>query len=168
MNEDGVIDDNDMSALGNTSPRLYYALNAKFSYKNFELNVIGDGTAFYDIPLTNKYYWNGWGDNNYSSFVKDNIGGAYPRLTYYKVNNNFINSDFWLTKGGYFKIQNIELAYNLPFLQIIRARAVRFFVRGANLLTFSKIKDIDPESINSGITTYPLFKTFTGGIKLTF
>lgn len=125
---------------------------------------------FFDIPLTSKYFWNGWSDNNYSDFVKNNIDGAYPRLTYYKVSNNFVTSDFWLTKGDYFKIQNVELAYNLPAdkLQIIRSRGIRFYVRGSNLLTISKVKDIDPESPTSGIDSYPLFKTFTGGIKLTF
>jgi hypothetical protein len=133
------------------------------------VTVIGTGAAFFDIPLTNTYYWNGWGDNNYSNFVKENVDAAYPRLTYYKVNNNFINSDFWLTKGGYFKIQNIELAYNLPFKLIkTGSQKTRLYVRGANLLTVTKVKDVDPESINSGVTTYPLYKTFTGGIKLTF
>ena len=170
MNNDGFIDDNDRSAIGHTTPRLFYSLNARFSYRNFELYILGTGCAFYDIPLTNAYYWNGWGVNNYSKFVKENVGGAYPRLTYYKVNNNFLASDFWLTKGDYFKIQNIELAYNLPAdkLKIIRSRGVRLFVRGANLLTLSQIKDVDPESINSGISVYPLFRTFTGGIKFNF
>ena len=171
MNGDNVVDDNDLSALGHTTPRLFYALTAYLSYKNFDMTVIGTGRAFYDIPLTNQYYWNGWGDNNYSNFVKDNIGGAYPRLTYNKVNNNFVNSSFWLAKGGYFKIQNIEVAYNLPPTKLhffSGGRGVRIFIRGANLLTISKIKDVDPESINSGVEVYPLFKTFTGGIKLTF
>jgi TonB-linked SusC/RagA family outer membrane protein len=170
MNGDGVVDDNDQSALGHTSPRLLYAINGNIRYRNFDLTLIGTGSAFFDIALTNKYFWNGWGDNNYSNFVKDNEGGAYPRLTYYKVNNNFVASDFWLTKGDYFKIQNVELAYNVPLekLQIIRSRGLRLYVRGSNLLTFSKVKDVDPESINSGVEVYPLFKTFTGGIKLTF
>ncbi len=170
MNGDGVIDDNDQSALGHTTPRLFYALNVNLKYRNFEVTLIGAGAALYDIPLTNSYYWNGWGDDNYSNFVRDNVGGAYPKLTYYKVNNNFVNSDFWMTKGGYFKIQNVELAYTIPAnkLQLIHSQGIRLFVRGANLLTVSKVKDIDPESINSGVTTYPLYKTFTGGIKLTF
>ena len=170
MNEDGFIDENDMSVIGHTTPRLIYALNAHLRYKNFEISAIGTGCAFYDLPLTNSYYWNGWGDNNYSNFVRDNIGGAYPRLTYYKVNNNFVNSNFWLVKGDYFKIQNVELAlYISPDkLKIIHSRGARLFVRGANLLTISKVKDVDPESINSGVTTYPLYKTFTGGVKLTF
>lgn len=172
MNLDGVVDDNDQVALGHTSPRLFYALTANLKYKNFDVTIIGTGRAFYDLALTNRYYWNGWGDDNYSNFVKDNIGGAYPKLNYNKVNNNFVNSDFWLTnKGDYFKIQNIELAYNLPsnILKIFSGgRGVRVYVRGANLLTISKVKDVDPESIDSGIDIYPLYKTFSGGIKLTF
>ncbi|MCX6327064.1 MAG: SusC/RagA family TonB-linked outer membrane protein [Bacteroidia bacterium] len=170
MNSDGFIDDNDKTIIGNTTPRLIYAINAYLKYKGFDLTIIGTGRALYDIPLTNEYYLSGWGDNNYSGFVRDNVGGAYPELTYYKVNNNFIGSDFWLTKGGFFKIQNVEIGYNVPgsLLQKTGAGGIRFFVRGANLYTISKLKDVDPESINSGVSSYPLFITCTGGIKLTF
>jgi TonB-linked SusC/RagA family outer membrane protein len=170
MNGDGIIDEGDQSMIGHTTPRLFYALNAQVKYKNFEFTVIGTGKAFFDIALTNKWFWNGWGDNNYSTFVANNIGGAYPKLTYNKVNNNFVGSNFWLSDGGFFKIQNVELAYNLPssLLNGIKCRNMRLFVRGANLLTISKIKDVDPESIDSGIDSYPLFKSFSGGIKLTF
>ena len=52
-----------------------------------------------------------------------------------------------------------------------KARAVkglRVFLRGANLCTISGIKDVDPENINSGVTEYPLYRTFTAGFKLSF
>jgi hypothetical protein len=145
-------------------------------YKNFDLFVLANGRAFCDVMLRSTYHWNGWGDGNYSNFVKDNIGGAYPRLTYYKVNNNFVVSDFWMANGGYFKIQNVELSYTIPAssLQFMHGRALKLYVRGANLLTFSEVKDVDPETISStgewvaGVTAYPLFRTFSGGIKLTF
>ncbi|MCX6328720.1 MAG: SusC/RagA family TonB-linked outer membrane protein [Bacteroidia bacterium] len=170
MNGDGFVDDIDQSVIGHSNPRLYYGINITLNYKNFDLFILGAGRAFYDIALTNAYYWNGWGDNNYSNFVHDNINGAYPRLTYYKVNNNFVTSDFWLTKGSYFKIQNVELAYTIPakMLKFMGSRGIRLYVRGANLLTFSKVKDVDPESINSGVTVYPLFRTFSGGVKFNF
>ncbi|MCX6222893.1 MAG: SusC/RagA family TonB-linked outer membrane protein [Bacteroidia bacterium] len=170
MNGDGIIDDSDQSPIGHTTPRLFYSVNLKLNYKGFELYALGTGRAFYDIALMNQYFWNGWGDNNYSDFVRDNIGGAYPRLTYNKVNNNFVGSSFWLVKGGFFKVQNVELAYNLSAdaLKIIGVSGTRFFIRGANLMTISKIKDVDPESISSGVDYYPLFSTYTAGIKLTF
>jgi hypothetical protein len=170
MNGDGYIDDNDQAVIGNSSPRLYYGVNLDLKYKNFELYIMGAGRAFYDIAMTNSYFWSGWGDNNYSNFVKDNVGGDYPRLTYYKVNNNFVTSEYWLRKGDYFKIQNVELSYTVPakMLQFVGGRSVRIYVRGANLMTFSKVKDVDPESISSGVTVYPLFRTISGGLKFNF
>lgn len=187
MNEDGVVDDLDQGEIGNSSPRLYYGVNISLKYKNFDLFILGSGRAFYDVALNNPYYWNGWnssnGDNNnYSTFTRDNIGGAYPRLTYNKVNNNFVLSEFWLTKGDFFKIQNVELAYTIPadMLQFMGGRAIRIYVRGANLMTISKLKDVDPETIRTadvngtstnlaaGVNVYPLFKTISAGVKLNF
>jgi TonB-linked SusC/RagA family outer membrane protein len=170
LNSDGIVDDNDQSMIGHSSPRLYYAVHATLRYKGLELFLLGNGRAFYDQTLTNPYFWNGWGDYNYSNFVLENQGAAYPRLTYYKVNNNFVTSDFWMTRGDYFKLQNVELSYTIPakMVQFIGSRGIKIYIRGANLLTISKIKDVDPESVNSGVTVYPLFKTFTGGVKLNF
>jgi hypothetical protein len=170
MNGDGVVDENDNTAIGNTTPRLFYSLNLNFKYNNFELSVIGTGASMFDIPLTSPYFHNGWGDNNYSAFVRDNVGGNYPRLTYERVNNNFQASNFWLSRGDYFKLKNAELAYTLPEgkLQVINSKGVRLFLRGSNILTVSSVKEIDPESPLSGITRYPLYKTFTAGVSLTF
>jgi hypothetical protein len=181
-NEDGVVDDQDQLMIGNSAPRLYYGINISLKYRNFDFFVLGAGRAMYDIMLNNPYYWNGWGDNNYSNFVRDNIGEAYPRLTYYRVNNNFQTSKFWLTKGDYFKIQNVELAYTIPskMLQFMGGRAIRIYVRGANLMTFTSLKDVDPETIRTasvsgtstnlagGVNSYPLFKTISGGVKINF
>jgi TonB-linked SusC/RagA family outer membrane protein len=169
-NDDGIIDDNDQNMIGHSSPRLYYGLNVTLKLKGFELFILGAGRAFYDQTLTNAYFWNGWGNYNYSNFVLNNLGEAYPRLTYYKVNNNFVTSDFWMKKGDYFKIQNVEFSYTIPAkaVQFMGSRGIKIYVRGANLLTFSQIKDVDPESVNSGVSVYPLFKTFTGGIKFNF
>jgi TonB-linked SusC/RagA family outer membrane protein len=170
MNGDGVIDANDISKIGDTSPKLFYSINIHVAYKSFDMTIVGTGRALYDIPMTNRYYWNGWGDNNYSNFVLNNVGGAYPKLTYYQVVNNFQPSSFWLMKGGFFKIKNVELAYTLNQKAAYRlhTRGIRFFVRGSNLLTITKVKDVDPESVNSGIDSYPLFSTFSAGLKLTF
>lgn len=175
-NQDGVVDDNDAQLIGHTTPKLYYALNLNLEFKGLELTVIGVGRAFYDVMLNNKYFNNGWGDNNYSKFVLDNIdengmGGAYPKLTYYQITNNFKTSSFRLTDGAFFKIQNVELAYNLPmqsFGWMKGVRGFRIFARGANVFTLSKIKDVEPENINAGVTVYPLNRTISGGVKLTF
>ena len=167
MNNDGKIDTFDRVILGHSNPRLYYSVNLGLAWKNLELNVVGSGRAFFKTAMTNDYFWNGWGDGNYSAFVRDNLGGDYPRLSYVKSENNFIVSDFWLRDGGWFKIQDVEIAYTLP-LRNKAIKSVRFSVKGQNLATFSGIKDVDPESINAGVSSYPLMRTVTGGIKLNF
>lgn len=172
LNGDGAVDSNDQKEIGNTSPKLIYGINLHFAYKRFDLTVVANGRAFCDVPLTTDYYQNGWGDNNYSRFVLDNAdgNGEYPRLTYNRVNNNFQASSFWLRNGAYFKIQNAELGYNMKLKPANRMslRGVRFFARGANLLTISEIKDSDPESMQSGVLLYPLYRTFSGGVKFMF
>lgn len=171
LNNDKVIDDNDRSVIGNYAPRLLYSLNLMLKYKGVELSMLGTGRAFFDLPLTNSYFWNGWGDGNYSSFVRNNLTtGAYPTLTYNKVENNFKVSDFWLVDGSFFKIQDVRLAYTVPenIFKSLGVRSLCVFINGTNLYTISKVKDVDPESIDSGVNTYPLFSNITGGIKLTF
>jgi hypothetical protein len=185
LNNDGVVDDNDQSQIGNSTPKLMYAIDTRFNYKELELTFIGTGRAFSDIIVSpssssfggsstgNRYFMNGWGDNTYSQFVYDNVmnnGTEYPKLTYYQVKNNFQPSEFWLKSGSFFKIQNVELAYNVPVakMQWNWVRGFKVFMRGTNLLTVSNLKDVDPESISSGVSNYPLFRTVTGGVKLTF
>ena len=178
INKDGVVDDNDAQYIGHSTPKLYYAINLNVTFKNFELTVTGVGRAFYDQMLNSKYYTNGSGDNIYSKFVLENIdengmGGAYPKLTYNQITNNFKTSSFRLTDNSFFKIQNFEIAWNLPvqkFDWMKGVRGFRIFARGANVYTISKLKekDVEPENINAGITNYPLNITLTGGVKLTF
>ena len=170
LNNDGRIDSNDQCVIGHTDPRFIYAVNLHLSYKWFDLTVVGTGRTGYQVPFTNAWFWNGWGDNNYSKFVKKNFGGDYPRIAYNKVNNNFQQSAYWLRDGGFFKIQNVELGFDAPIPSGSKTgiKGLRIFLRGANLLTISRIKDVDPESVDSGVSTYPLFRTFTAGINLTF
>lgn len=168
LNNDGLIDSNDTRVVGNTSPKVDYSVSINIRYRNFDLTVVGTGRAGCVTAMTNRYFWNGWSTGAISDFVRDNIGGDYPRLAYVKATNNFQASDFWLRDGGFFKIQNVELGYNVRFRSRSAVKGLRIFLRGANLCTISGIKDVDPENVNAGVSTYPLYRTFTAGFKFTF
>ena len=168
VNGDGVVDSNDRTVIGDSGPRLLYCLNIDLSWKKLNLYVVGTGKAFFDTMMNNGWYWNGWGDGNYSAFVRDNLDtGLYPRLSYVQSQNNFRNSQYWMADGSFFKLQCVELSYEIPFRKA-GSGSMRVFTRGANLLTLSAIKDCDPESMTSGVSDYPLFRTFTGGIRFNF
>ena len=61
MNGDGFVDDNDRSAIGHTTPRLYYALNASFRYKKFryDCNRYRKGLLRYSINKSILLEWLG-------------------------------------------------------------------------------------------------------------
>lgn len=172
MNGDGYVDASDQCVIGDSVPKLIGAVNAKLGWNGFDLALTGTFRAFYDAQLTNSWFWNGWGDSNYSYYVMKNLGKAdAPRLTYNKVNNNYQLSERWIRDGSFFKLQCVEIGYSLP-LSSLRAggliRQARIWCRANNLLTLSGIEDVDPEALSSGITNYPLMRSFTGGVKLTF
>lgn len=172
MNGDGIVDDNDVCIIGDSEPKLIYGLSVNLKYGNFDLTVVGTGRAFYDRQLTNSFFWNGWGDGNYSQYTIDNLinNPEHPRLTYNKVNNNYKTSSYWLAPGGFFKVQTLELGYEFPMRKwkIDTIRRIRLYLRGNNLCTLTGIEYVDPESMSAGVTNYPLMRTFVAGIKLTF
>ncbi len=45
---------------------------------------------------------------------------------------------------------------------------LKFTLYGTDLLTFSKIKGLDPESYSAGLTQFPLFSTYALGVSVTF
>ena len=167
LNGDGVINENDRCIIGNSCPRLRYSLSLDVKWKDLELNIVGGGKAFYSLEMTNEYFWSGWGDGLYSDFVAENIGGDYPRLSYEKSTTNFVASDFWLRKGGFFKLDSACLSYTLHFKKE-GAGALKFSLTGGNLFTLTRVKYVDPEAPSAGITAYPFFRTVMAGVKYSF
>lgn len=80
----------------------------------------------------------------------------------------------WLYDGSFIRLRNVILAYDLPIslAERLKLQSLRFYVRGTNLLTFVKQKDLymDPEqSINGefdAMTT--AIKTFSIGLDVGF
>lgn len=172
---DNVIDQFDRQVIGNSTPRINYSLNIDLEYKGFELFVVGQGLGGFDRLLNNSYYWN-VGENKYSiqalgSAVPGSVAGATsPRLTTLTQSHSYRNSTYWLVDGDYFKIRTAELSYTLPesLSEKIGSNKVKLFLRGNDILTLSKIKDLDPENINAGVNNYPLYTTISLGLKLTY
>ena len=77
------------------------------------------------------------------------------------------------------RLKTMELGYTLPKKLVSRARikSLRVYVSGYNLLTFTGLKNMDPErpgtqggaSTNSvQIYNYPVNKTYTLGASIKF
>jgi len=170
-NNDGTVDNADRVVIANTTPSYQYGITVKLLWKGFNLDLLGYGLAGFDQMLTSKYYQI-YGARKYSQVLIDGLpnGNPHPALSPEYRNNNFINSDYWVVDGSWFKLRNAELGYTLPFnlSEKFGVGSLKLFARGTNLFTISKIKDLDPESLDAGVGNFPLCQTFTGGISVSF
>lgn len=174
LNDDGVIDGRDKKMLGNSYPRTVLGIDVNLQYKNWGLYVLGTAELNLDKWKNNTYYQNK-GEVKYSVVAMDrwhpenNPDGTYPRLTTTEGDNNFVNSDFWMENGSFFRLKNIELSYTITNKkENAIAKKIKIFGRGTNLFVLSKEKNLDPELLSAGIDNYPVYRTLTGGITVTF
>ena len=167
LNGDDKIDANDQQIIGQTLPKLRYNLYVDLGWRNWELNLAGLGQSSRDVYLSGDYFRGGFGDVNYSVFLRDNLGGDYPRLSYVSVPGNVLNSNYWRRKCWFLRLRSVELAYNVPFHKF-GVRSMRLSLKGADLLTLTNLRELDPESTEAGFSAYPFAKYVTVGVKLVF
>ena len=186
VNGDGVVDDGDIVAIGATkTPSLTYGLGFTLRWKNIDLNMHFQGAGKSTFPIFGKCVWafseNQWG-NVFKNMVDDrwvssdisgttateNPNASYPRLTYGNNKNNNRASTFWLRDGRYVRLKNLDLGYTLParLVNMIHFNSIRFYVTGTNLLTWSKFKTWDPESLQPRGEDYPITKSVTLGVQV--
>lgn len=180
MNGDGKIDANDRTFIGNSFPRYEYSINLNLTYANFDLNIFGQGVG------QRNNYLSGTGAVPFSSadfaaslleihkdyWRPDNQNATFPRLLPSgSGGNNFLLASQWIRSASYFRIKNVNLGYTLKkeWLDKAKINAVRVYVSASNLLTISKAwKGFDPEINNANAEFYPLMRTYTAGINVTF
>ncbi len=62
----------------------------------------------------------------------------------------------------------IHLFTNKRFLKAIGAKSLGLSLNGYNLLTFSPLDILDPESLGNNVGAYPLVKVYSVGVNLNF
>ncbi len=189
---DGKVDFNDMTWLSdNGKPRINYGINGGATWNGLSIDFLLQGVGAYDKMLnTINSVWD-VGNNEYirggifqlsdapffeiwakDHWTEENTDAKYPRAhnTVYKIPDQYgyAYSDFWIRKGAYLRLKNLNIAYSLPKAWVAKAaiNQVQLFFNGVNLFEISGIPEIDPEL--TYLDSYPVMKSYTFGINLTF
>ena len=178
LNNDGIINENDRTVIGNPNPTWLFSMNNRLTYKGFELSIYLQGVA------DNKIY-------NQTRSVMESMSAAYnqaastadrwygegtsnsmPRAVWADPNGNNRISDRWVENGSYLRLKNVTLAYNFPdkWLKRINFENARILVSCENVATITGYKGLDPEVGIDGIdySSFPPSRVFNIGLSVNF
>ncbi len=174
----GEITPADRTMIGDPTPDVTYGINFNVGYKNWELGVDMMGQAGNEIYRT-------WDNYNWSqfNFMKQRLNrwhgegtsNSQPLLNMKHTINN-LNSEYYIEDGSFFRIRNVQLAYNFDktLLSRIGVQALKLYANIQNLKTWKHNTGYTPELGGTAIAfgvdngSYPMPVVYTFGFNLTF
>ncbi|WP_329904246.1 TonB-dependent receptor [Porphyromonas pogonae] len=181
-NGDGKLNGDDRVMCNSTEPVYTFALNLNAGWKNFDLSLMFSGQAkasrLYDAyevegaflgdsshPAT--IWKKAWSETN-----KDHA--KMPRLFYGTDSPSSarqVNSSFWLYSTDFIRLKNLQFGYNLPKSLITNwgLSNLRIYYSAENLFTIDRMRiNVDPEATSGRLSSYPLLRTHSVGVNVTF
>jgi len=183
-NGDGEINSSDEYPFAfDQTPWLNFSLNAGMEYKNFDFNMLLQGSALGSMEYKEPLY-SIWGTNGGGTLTQyldrwhpvDPTADPYSPSTqwvsgYYAYTGRYPrnNSSFNRVSTAYLRLKSIEIGYTLPRIAKMSNVSLRIYANAYNLLTFTGVKFVDPEHPDDNLgRMYPLNKTYTLGMCLSF
>ncbi len=188
INNDGVINADDQTYIGNPHPDFNYGLNINLGYKNFDLTMFAQGVQGNEL-FNYVRYWTDFetfqGNRSarmlYDSWRPDNPNASLPILDANDAQSSQPSS-YFVEDGSYLRLRNIQLSYTLPqsLLSNIGMSQAKVYVQSQNLFTITNYSGLDPEvnlrNYNDGADrqigvdegVYPAARAFIIGINVGF
>lgn len=184
MNEDGVVDENDKTIIGNPNPDFTYGFNTRIAWKSLSLDVTFNGVYGNDIMnsniryytpsrqannLTRESYLNMWTESNHSNLYPSATSNIKDQTTY----------DRYIEDGSFLRCSDITLNYVLPksWMKKIGFQNTSVFASVKNAFVITDYSGYDPEissfafdGLRPGIdmNAFPSTRSFVFGLNVTF
>ncbi|TDQ73465.1 TonB-linked SusC/RagA family outer membrane protein [Sphingobacterium yanglingense] len=184
LNGDGMINSDDQQAIGyGSTPAVMYGLTIAAGYKGFDMSLFFQGAGMVDINMGSGFgttpFPNGRTYGNLYEAMLDRWDPnspdkktLYPRLsTSADQTTNYYTSSWWLKKGDYLRLKQVEIGYNFTsqnFLKKLSISKMRVFTNGTNLFTLSSWDLWDPEVGDGRGVSYPNTRVFNFGVRVNF
>ena len=186
LNGDGSINDADRQVLGSSLPKWNYGITLSASWKNWDLNMFGQGVQGNMIFDHIRYGISpneNWTTQALNRWHGEGTSNTSPILLEVDSNENFLKpSRFQLHSGSFFRLKTLQVGYSLPKSMISKFQIDKFrlYVGASNLFTITKYYGNDPEignqpsfygkEIAMGVDrgVYPQARSFMMGLNVTF
>jgi TonB-dependent starch-binding outer membrane protein SusC len=188
LDENGVINSDDMTIIGNPLPDVTYGAGFNLSYGIFDLSASFYGMHNVDIYNELKTHiglgtdqlstnYNRLADVWNNHWSEDNLTHNMTRLDFRDENNNARPSSWFVEDASFLKLAYVELGVNLNtgILKRLGFLQFRVFAGASNILLFNGYSGPNPgltsfspleSNIDKGY--YPVPKTYITGLELGF
>jgi hypothetical protein len=194
-NGDGWISDLDIHPLATNGqvPLINYGISIGGQWKGVDLTMLWQGSGKKYVIAREFLYQPLWSNSNALRDFTDRWHPADPNADPYDPTTEWVageygytgtspnsTSDFNIQNAAYIRLKSIEIGYTLPntILDRVSLQNVRLYVNAYNLLTFTKLRYMDPEfyttndTSKAGLTdlgyNYPINKSFSIGLTAKF
>lgn len=186
LDGDGVITSNDREIIGVGTAPIQFGIGSNMRFWDFDFSFFLDGSAggklfnmstivLEDNNRLNRCLTERWSKKNPSNTIMRTNWTRTSGIQY----GSWVNSNF-VEDASFVRLSNIELGYNIPCkkLRIDNVlKAARVYVGGQKLFDLTKYSGFDPEVSSFGsddaqqgldYASYPSYRTFNVGVKVTF
>ncbi len=186
VNNDGKIDANDRTLIGNPNPDFIYGMTNSFAYKNFDLNVIiagQSGNKIMNVGLQDIHNNDGVFNMGLDMFNRwrspTEIGdGKTPGTRSGSTELYRLANTTWLSRGDFLTVKNISLGYTFNLKNIKAIKSARIYASVQQAFVFTKYMGQNPEASYSrdnaigvygqDLSTYPVPRTIMIGGNFNF
>ncbi|MFT7231826.1 MAG: TonB-linked SusC/RagA family outer membrane protein [Cyclobacteriaceae bacterium] len=182
INQDSIINNSDMTVIGNPNPDYTWGFTSNIRYKDFTLNMVWGGVHGVDVLNSVKYSTYGGARDatnvdRLDRWTPENQNTNVPGFTTTSVLQR--QSSQWIEDGSYIKLRNVTLKYDVPVNKadwIKGVKSLSVYVTLQNALVFTDYTGYDPESLsNTGDRAggfdeggYPIPRVLLTGINFGF
>jgi hypothetical protein len=178
LDNNGVIDENDRTFIGNPAPNCTFALNNTLTYKHFDLSIFLQGIYGNDVFNANRIYLESMSSaqnqmiTTLNRWQGEGTSNTIPRAVHLDPNSNTRSSSRFIEDASYLRLKDVTLGYVLPekIAKKIALDNLRLYVSCKNLFTVTNYTGFDPEVGIDGFDLghYPVTQTFNIGIDIKF
>jgi TonB-linked SusC/RagA family outer membrane protein len=182
---DGTLDNpGDRKIIGNSTPRYTYGITIDAAWKGFDISMLFQGIGKRDYWMGDIAVGNFWGLSNSEwqanlltvhkdRWTPETPNGYFPKYYLISAQNtkNQVAQTKYLQDASYLRFKNLQIGYTLPqhWLSKAHISKLRVYISGENLFTLTDfIETIDPEFLSNRGLIYPLQRTWSVGLNLSF
>lgn len=150
LDENGIIDEHDMTVIGNPHPDFTAGLFNRISFRGISMDLLvhytrgGDLFNYVRSMMESMSGYQNQSTSIYNRWVMEGQETDIPAATFGDPMGNNRFSSRWIEDGSYLRLSSLTLSYSFP-QKLAFINDLDIYITGTNLITVTRYLGYDPE-----------------------